>query len=278
MEGAIFPVITEADSKLPFILKGIGSSKNQEHIVRADGYPDFHWLHTAKGRGRLILENEEYELSQGAGFLMRPGIPHEYYAITCPWETHWITFNGYATDALFSLLDFGRYGLYFEIDTARLDLLLQEIYSISQAAFPYKSVECSQLVLKFMIELRYCFNGSAVARKNVRERVRPVIEFIEKNYAEDLSLDDMAAVIQVTPRHLCRVFREAVNMRPFDYLKAYRIKKAKEILISHEQLTINEIAKKAGFNSSSYFCSVFKAVERLTPLEFKQLHKYNDNL
>lgn len=162
------------------------------------------------------------------------------------------------------------------MDTTRLDLLLQELFEISRVSFPYKSFECSQLVYKFMIELRYCLDLSTSGKKDVCDRVRTVIEFIDVNYAEDLSLEDMAAVIHVTPRHLCRIFKKAVNMRPFDYLKAYRVKKAKEILISDEQLTVNEVACKAGYNSTSYFCSVFKEIEGLTPLEFKQLHKFSE--
>lgn len=84
MEGAFFPVITETDGKLPLVLKSIGYSKNQEYIVKVDGYPDFHWLHTIKGRGRLILDGEEYEIKPYTGFFLCPGIPHEYYSASHP--------------------------------------------------------------------------------------------------------------------------------------------------------------------------------------------------
>lgn len=273
MKDAVFLMVTDEESKLPFILKSIGSRPNQEHIDRPDGYPDFHWLHCSSGTGRLIVGNREYLIHPDTGFFFFPGVPHEYYALTEPWETYWITFSGHAAMDTVKLLKYKHYGVYTNLDTAYLCSLLGEIYSKALVFSPFRSFVCSHLVYRFIVELKNCIEASASGHRNYPARLQPVISFIESNHNKALSLEDMAEVIDVTTRHLCRLFRQFLNITPFDYLTGYRIKKAKEILISASNPTIKQVAGMTGYHSASYFCSVFKEKEGITPLEFKRIHK-----
>jgi len=273
MKDAVFLMATEEESKLPFVLESIGSRANQEHIVRPDGYPDFHWLHCTSGTGMLIVDNKEFLIQPNTGFFFFPGIPHEYFALTEPWETNWITFGGHASADTVKLLKYKEYGVYANLDTAYLDSLLNEIYNQALAYSPFRAFVCSHLVYRFIVELKNCMDASASGNRNYPARLQPVISFIESNYNKAPSLEDMAAVIGVTTRHLCRLFKQLLNITPFDYLTGYRIKKAKEILISEPNPTINEVAEMSGYHNTSYFCSVFKEKEGLTPLEFKRIHK-----
>ncbi|NLZ45599.1 MAG: helix-turn-helix transcriptional regulator, partial [Clostridiales bacterium] len=75
---------------------------------------------------------------------------------------------------------------------------------------------------------------------------------------------------------LCRLFKECLNLRPFEYLARKRVQEAKTLLIE-QHYTINEIASRVGYNDCSYFCAVFKKHEMLSPAEFRSLHKKTDN-
>ncbi len=273
MKGALFSINTEEENKLPFILKSIGSRIHQEHITRPDGYPDFHWLHCTNGEGKLILADTEHLIRPKTGFFLFPGIPHEYYALKKPWETHWITFGGSASKNTVELLNFKQDGVYANMDTTRLDILMSDIFHRAQLFSVYRGFECSQLVYKFIIELKYCIDTSLSGIKNTPSKLLPVMIYIESHYNEAPTLDDMASVIHVSPRHLCRLFKHFLNVSPFDYLTRYRIKKAKEALIAPSNHTIGEVARLTGYGSASYFCSVFKSNEGLTPQEFRQMHK-----
>lgn len=59
-------------------------------------------------------------------------------------------------------------------------------------------------------------------------------------------------------------------MTPLDYLVRYRLLKAKEMLVQQEDITAHEIAKAVGFNSASYFGSVFKKYEGISPIELRK--------
>ena len=72
--NAIFPILTKEESALPFYVKSIGTSDNQEPINRSLGYLDYHWLHCIKGSGKLIVQNKEYIINENMGFFLYPGI------------------------------------------------------------------------------------------------------------------------------------------------------------------------------------------------------------
>ena len=70
---------------------------------------------------------------------------------------------------------------------------------------------------------------------------------------------------------LCRLFKDCYRMRPFEYLAKVRIGQAK-IMLAQEKYTVNEIAQIVGYNDCSYFCSVFKKHEGISPAEFRALN------
>jgi len=58
-------------------------------------------------------------------------------------------------------------------------------------------------------------------------------------------------------------------MSVFKFLINLRIQKSKELMTLFPDMTIREVAERAGFNDTSYFCLVFKKVEGITPTEFR---------
>lgn len=156
----------------------------------------------------------------------------------------------------------------------RLERLVNDIYISVQSESPMRGFESSSLLYRFLLELKYCVRtGDNRSRSARRRQLQPVISFIERNYDKSFGLEEMAAVIEVTPQHLCRLFKQNFNMRPFAYLTGYRLQKAKELMVEEPGWRINEIAEKTGFNDSSYFCSLFKQHEGVTPMEFRKMHR-----
>lgn len=274
MYKALFPLITSEESKLPFLVKSIGAMENQEHVFRPEGYPDYHWLHCVKGKGKLMISNHEYTISENSGFFFFPGIPHEYYSLAEPWETHWVTFHGYAVLPLLDLIGLREYTVFNVTDVHKLEKLWGDIYKNALSDNTVKGFDCSALLYRFLIEIKSCISTGDAATKSMRyKQLQPVIAFIEKNYHSSFSLEDLADIINISPQHLCRLFKHAFNMRPFAYLTGYRVQKAKELILEPHMPQINEIAKRVGYNDASYFCAIFKEYEGITPVEFRKMHR-----
>ena len=48
-------MVTENQHKLPFVVKGIGVQANQEHIIRSNGFPHYHWAQCGDGESKQII-------------------------------------------------------------------------------------------------------------------------------------------------------------------------------------------------------------------------------
>lgn len=108
-------------------------------------------------------------------------------------------------------------------------------------------------------------------------RVKEAILYIEKHYAENITLDDLAAVVHLSKSECCRCFKRTLQITPFEYLMKYRIYRAADILQTSSPYTrsISSLAFSVGFHNASYFNKVFKQYLHCTPSEYKRRIKNN---
>ena len=99
-------------------------------------------------------------------------------------------------------------------------------------------------------------------------RVATAIHFMEEHYADRITLADLAGPAQMSVNSLLRVFKQATDMTPIDYLIHLRIRKACELL-ADPACPIKEITFKVGFTDSNYFARQFRKVMGMTASEFR---------
>ena len=97
--------------------------------------------------------------------------------------------------------------------------------------------------------------------------VNQVMEFVRKNYQEDISLEICAMQLGSSYTHLSRAFKQETGMRFVEYLNEQRVNRAKSLLIRGE-LPMKEIVEQAGFRNYNYFFKVFKEMTGMKPGEF----------
>lgn len=88
-------------------------------------------------------------------------------------------------------------------------------------------------------------------------QLKQVLEFIEKNYANPITLQELSASVSMSPKYFCRFFSEMTHQTPVDYLNRQRIEEACLQLAATDD-SITEIAYRNGFNDLSYFIRTFK--------------------
>jgi AraC family transcriptional regulator, arabinose operon regulatory protein len=273
MSDMIFPTITDKESKLPFYLAGVGYQHEQEHVVRPNGYPYFQWIQGYHGEGEIITADGTYKVRENQGMLLYPDEPHEYYSITNFWKVDWIILGGHQVAEFLKNSGMDKTGIYY---VSQPDLLLSKIrnaLNMAKSGDTMWSLDCSIMVYDFLISLtKYTSlegTGSALQRYS---KLKPVFDYIEENYKKQLSLEELANIISISPHHLCVLFRNTLNSRVFEYVNNVRIQKSKELILTGRDRRIKEISRLAGFEDLSYFCSVFRKIERVSPGEFKKLH------
>lgn len=100
-------------------------------------------------------------------------------------------------------------------------------------------------------------------------KMRRVIEYIEDNLEGDLSLQAMAAEVDISPLYLARAFKSAVGQSPHQYVLARRIERAKELL-RNTDLPVVDVALSAGFSSQSHLSHWFIRQVGISPAVYRR--------
>ncbi len=280
MNTPFFPIITKLDVALPFHIVSVGQDLPQSAIKRPDGMVEYQWLHVTEGEGILIIENRKYKLVKGMGFFMFPNIPHEYYPTTSVMKTSYIVFDGYGTaDVLRHIEITNDFYVFYANQLAFVENLINNMISFRESLSPNRFAETSVLLYSFIIQLgNFILGGNTKDSSSPEIRLEPVLDYMQKNYMNQISIDDIASHIDITASHLCRLFKQAYKIRPFEYINILRIEKSKEIMSENLNMPLKQVADKVGFNSLSYFCTVFNNLTGYSPKYFKMnfINKYID--
>ena len=106
------------------------------------------------------------------------------------------------------------------------------------------------------------------SNENCTEEFQEVVEYIDKNFKNDITLKDVADHVNFSSSYLSKLFKKEMGINFNRYITKIRIDKAKEILIN-SNISINEIAFSVGYNEPNYFCKVFKKIVNMTPSEYR---------
>ena len=100
------------------------------------------------------------------------------------------------------------------------------------------------------------------------ERIRRILSYIEQNYMNQITLDDISEHIHLCESECTRLFKRHMNTTLFSFLQEYRIERSLEYLSTHE--SISNIAGKTGFSDSNYYSKVFSKIKGCSPREYRK--------
>ncbi len=101
--------------------------------------------------------------------------------------------------------------------------------------------------------------------------VLKAINYIEKNYARDITIADISNALFISKTHLSQLFKKEMGIGVIKYLIAYRIEKAKHLLDETDDF-VYEIADAVGFHDFRHFSKTFKEITGTTPTRYRDRH------
>ncbi len=119
------------------------------------------------------------------------------------------------------------------------------------------------------------------SNKYETERLNVVCSYTMANYSQPISLEQIAAISNLTVTSFCRYFKLMTNKTYYDFLTEIRISHACHFLIE-DKMSVDQIADKCGFYNISNFYRQFKKVIGVTPLTYKReylmVENFNESL
>jgi AraC family transcriptional regulator len=100
-------------------------------------------------------------------------------------------------------------------------------------------------------------------------RLRAVVEYIEEHLDGCPTLAQLAAVVRLNPYHFARQFKAAAGLPPHQFVILRRVERAKQLLQAGTDLSLAEVALRAGFSDQSQFSRHFKRLVGVTPGQFR---------
>lgn len=110
----------------------------------------------------------------------------------------------------------------------------------------------------------YLSEAQLLKRDKNLKRINPILDHIEINSSQKMTIDELANMVNMSRYHFCRVFKETTSKSPNDYINQIRINKA-EHLLKNSTLNVTEVAMETGFNDLNYFSRLFKKYKNQTP-------------
>lgn len=127
----------------------------------------------------------------------------------------------------------------------------------------------SEIWMLLLEEIRTLENEKTALKPVEQDRIQTMLSFIQANYAEHLTLADIASAAAISTRECTRCFKNTIHKTPFEYLMEYRIESAEHMLRTTDE-SILDIALKCGFSTSAYFGRIFREINRVTPGAYRK--------
>lgn len=112
-------------------------------------------------------------------------------------------------------------------------------------------------------------DGNNNNKKITNKTLKPILEYIEKNYKEDISLEKAASICNLSIYYFSKLFKKHMGMNFVTYVSKCKMNHAKEMLKDTDMSIVN-IALELGYYDSAYFTKVFKKIENITPTQYRK--------
>ena len=238
----------------------------------------FHYI--ISGTGTLMANNakgetQTYSIKSGQGFLIFPGQITTYIADqNLPWEYVWIEFDGLRVKEALDLTELSVNTPVYHSHSKDLreQLMNEMLYIVHHAKeSPFHLIGHLYLFLDYLTQ-------SAKSKKLVQSSkmsdyyIKEAINYIEQNFQNNITIEDIAAVCGINRSYFGKIFRNSIGRSPQEFLMNYRMVKATELL-KLTSLSIAEIGSAVGYENQLHFSRAFKTIYGVSPREWRNQHK-----
>lgn len=226
------------------------------------------------GQGQFSIDDELFPVSPDQLVIINPNIAHTEVS----YGTHPLEYIVVGIEGLELPVNGdngGRFCVFSFPQDNQVLTCMQIILQEMQAREPHHQTLCQAymeiLVVQLMRDTR--FSAAEMPSEPVNSRQCAMVRrYIDNHYKEQLTLDLLAEKANVNKYYLSHVYKEAYGISPISYLISCRIQEGKRLLADTD-LSLSQISGILGFSSASYFSQSFRKAERISPSEYRKVHR-----
>ena len=238
----------------------------------------FHYI--LKGKGVLRAINDKgadvsYRLEADDGFMIFPGQITTYIADAHdPWEYMWIEFDGLRIKEALGVTDLCKNAPVYHSHSKELreklaDEMLYIVNHPNESSFHL----IGHLYLFIDYLLQSAKSTKLVSSGRMSDYyIKEAINYIEQNFQNNISIEDIAAVCGINRSYFGKIFRNSIGRSPQEFLMNYRMVKATELL-KLTSLSIADISSAVGYENQLHFSRAFKNIYGISPREWRNQNK-----
>lgn len=238
----------------------------------------FHYI--ISGKGTLTTKDnvcgtKVYNIEKGNGFIIFPEQVTFYYADEKdPWEYVWLEFDGIKVNEILNIINLTKdHPIYIPKSVELGNKIKNEmLYIVNNSS--ESSLNLIAHLYLFFDYLIKCTNlkKDIVGGKLKDFYIREVISFIEQNYQNDITIEDIANWCNLNRSYLTKIFKKDKNINLQEFLIKYRMTKACEKL-KLTSLSIKDIGESVGYSNQLNFSRAFKNEFGLSPSDYRKNNK-----
>lgn len=241
------------------------SPKGLYQIMKRDVYI-LHYI--TKGYGEFCGK----KFAEGNCYIV---VPNELETLSADddnsYEAYWIMFKGKGALDFFKKCNLPCHNNVFEFDKVQecSEILRNALYNMN----PSNELEEAAIMNSALHQIMALHFSVLPTNISVDSVTRKMMKFINENYYNNITIDSIAKSFGFSRNYLYTLFKNDYGISPQTHLLNLRIEKAKELLLSDRQLSVNEIALAVGYRDALYFSRVFHKKVGVPPTEFVKTHK-----
>ncbi|RAW16668.1 AraC family transcriptional regulator [Paenibacillus taichungensis] len=238
---------------------------------------DYYKIHyILDGKGTFEVGGKKVTLHKGQGFLIVPhSVVHYEADQNDPWEYSWVAFQGSTCPSLLQQACLSEHHPIFEMGNDD-DEMRSCLHRMISSRNTHKGWEISMTGLLFQffsILIDRAGEDRPIPLQDYTKEtyVTQVMDFIEINYANTITVQSIASHVGLQRSYLCSLFKDKMGTSIQSYLVNYRMRRAAELTLD-PALTIGDISRSVGYADQLLFSKMFKKVMGEAPTYYRK-HK-----
>lgn len=263
---------TYAKSSL-FYMQEAGTLKSlKSHRCQRENLNSFLFIIVLSGKGVVTVREKIYALTTSDCVLIDCKQPYSHQSSEDdPWELMWVHFNGVNAQSYYNLFCENVPNFVFGTDTpTAFTSLINKIIESHNENTTLTEIITSKLITDI---LTLCFTESKKMDEykdnSIAMKLTTIRTYIDENFMNKISLDQLADQFYISKFHLSREFKELFGVTIGNYILLQRINYAKKLLRFSDK-NIETIAYECGIPDTSYFNKVFKKSENITASRYRR--------